>query len=110
MDKSNITFVIFTFNEEARIENVIKNFKNFGKILIADNKSTDRTVEIANQYGCDVYTRQKHYNYVENQELVDLLYKEISTDWIYWGFADEMLELDALKKISEIIALCVPFI
>ena len=104
MDKNNITFVIFTFNEEARIENVIKNFKNFGKILIADNKSTDRTIEIANQYGCDVYIRQKHYNYVENQELVDLLYKEISTDWIYWGFADEMLELDALKKISEIIS------
>lgn len=100
---NNITFVIFTFNEEARIENVIKNFKDFGKILIADNKSTDNTVAIAKSYGCDVYTREKHYVFVENQELVDLLYPKITTDWIYWGFADEMLEKKALLKIAEII-------
>lgn len=103
MYNSNITFVIFTFNEESRIENVIKNFKSFGKILIADNKSSDRTIEIAKQYGCDIYIRQNHYDFVENQELVDLLYPEISTDWLYWGFADEMLESKTLCKISEII-------
>lgn len=99
----NITFVIFTFNEEARIENVIKNFKDFGKVLIADNKSTDRTIEIANQYSCDIFTRQKEYVFVENQELVDSLYKVISTDWIYWGFADEMLENKTLLEIIKII-------
>ena len=98
-----ITFVIFTFNEESRIEAVIKNFISFGKILIADNKSTDRTIEIAKQYGCDIYLREKHYDFVENQELVDSLYPEISTDWLYWGFADEMLESKTINKILDII-------
>lgn len=99
----NITFVIFTFNEEARIENVIKNFIDFGKILIADNKSTDRTIEIAKNYGCDIFIREKHYDFVENQELTDSLYSVITTDWLYYGFADEMLEKSTLLEIGKII-------
>ncbi|TWR31175.1 glycosyltransferase [Mucilaginibacter pallidiroseus] len=98
---NNITFVIFTFNEGKRIERVIKNFINYGKILIADNKSTDNTCEIALSYGCEIFVREKHYDYVENQELVDQLYNAITTDWIYWGFADEMLENSTLNKLVE---------
>jgi glycosyltransferase involved in cell wall biosynthesis len=98
-----ITFVIFTYNEESRIERVIKNFKNYGNILIADNKSTDRTLEIARAYGCDVLVREKHYVFVENQEMVDMIYGKIDSEWIYWGFADEMLEKDTLNEIQRII-------
>jgi glycosyltransferase involved in cell wall biosynthesis len=101
----NITFVVFTFNEERRIERVIKNFMNFGNILIADNKSTDKTVEIARAYGCDIYIREKNYIYVENQELVDKLYEHIKTEWIYWAFADEMLDIPSVKKLVEVIDL-----
>lgn len=98
-----ITFVIFTYNEEARIERVIKNFQRFGKILLADNNSTDRTHEIAKQYGCDIYLRKEEYVFVENQQLVNQLYEVITTDWLYWGFADEMLDEKTLLKINNII-------
>ncbi|HEX7356128.1 MAG TPA: glycosyltransferase [Ignavibacteriaceae bacterium] len=97
-----ITFVIFTYNEEKRIERVIKNFKDYGKILLADNKSTDKTHEIANKYGCGIYLREKDYVFVENQELVDELYKVIDTEWVYWGFADEMLEKETLQELKNI--------
>lgn len=99
-----ITFVVFTYNEERRIENVIKNFMNFGKVLIADDGSTDKTIEIAKQYGCDIYRRDNFgYGYVENQPLVDRLYEIVDTEWIYWAFADEMLTADSLKEIMRII-------
>lgn len=100
---SNITFVIFTFNEENRIDRVIRNFKDFGRILVADNKSTDKTVEIAQKYGCDILIREEHFDYVENQKMLDLIYKNIETDWIYWGFADEMLDLETLLEIKKVI-------
>jgi glycosyltransferase involved in cell wall biosynthesis len=103
MFNDNLTFVIFTYNEEKRIERVIKNFKNYGKVLIADNKSTDSTLEIARKHGCDILVRENHYVFVENQEMVNLIYEKIDTDWIYWGFADEMLERNTLEKIQEII-------
>lgn len=104
MKLNNLTFVIFTFNEEKRIERVIKNFQKYGEVLLADNKSTDNTIEIARRYGCKVFTREKEYEYVENQELVDLLYDQISTEWLYFGFADEMLDQKTLIEIQKIIA------
>jgi glycosyltransferase involved in cell wall biosynthesis len=99
----NITFVVFTYNEEARIERVIRNFQNFGSILIADNKSTDRTVEIASKYGCDILIREENYDFVENQHLVNLIYEKVCSEWIYWSFADEMLNIDTLINLTEVI-------
>jgi glycosyltransferase involved in cell wall biosynthesis len=96
----NITFVIFTYNEEKRIKRVIENFLGHGKILIADNKSTDRTQEIARSYGCDVFIREEQYAFAENQSLVNLLYEQVTTDWLYWGFADEMLEKGTLADLK----------
>jgi glycosyltransferase involved in cell wall biosynthesis len=97
--KNNITFVIFTYNEERRIERVIKNFKDYGKILIADNRSTDRTQEIALRFGCDILVRENEYIFVENQELVNLIYSRIDTQWVYWAFADEMVDKPTLDEI-----------
>jgi glycosyltransferase involved in cell wall biosynthesis len=100
-----ITFVIFTYNEAERIERVIQNFQKFGKILLADNNSTDRTHEIAQKYGCKIFLRKEDYVFVENQKLVDQLYEVIDTEWLYWGFADEMLEYETLLEISRVIKL-----
>ncbi|MCS6098308.1 glycosyltransferase [Shewanella baltica] len=99
----NITFIIFTYNEEKRIERVIKNLHGHGKILIADNKSTDNTLAIAKSYGCDIYIRDKTCVYVETAEMMAALKQEVTTDWVYWGFADEMLELKTLNEMNRLI-------
>ena len=47
-----ITVIIPTYNEENNVEKVIKNFqleKNVKNVLVIDNNSTDKTVEIAKQ-------------------------------------------------------------
>lgn len=99
-----ITFVVFTYNEEKRIERVIKNFIAFGNILIADGGSTDGTIEIARKYNCDIYLREDFgYGFVENQPLVNRLYEIIKTDWIYWAFADEMLDRESLELLTKIV-------
>lgn len=99
----NITFIIFTYNEEKRIERVIKNLHGHGKILIADNKSSDNTLAIAKSYGCDIYIRNKTCVYVETAEMMAALKQEVTTDWVYWGFADEMLELKTLNEMNRLI-------
>lgn len=100
-----ITFVIFTFNEEKRIERVIKNFLPYGNILIADNQSTDKTQSIAKKYGCDILIRTKDYEFVECQHMMEQLSESVTTDWIYWGFADEMLEKKTLEEITKTLDL-----
>lgn len=102
MFNKNLTFVVFTFNEEARIERVIKNFNKFGKILVVDNFSADRTIEIAKSYDCEVLMH-KNPGWVENENTVVKVKEAVQTDWIYWAFADEMIGGAELEIISSLI-------
>jgi glycosyltransferase involved in cell wall biosynthesis len=100
---SDITFVIFTFNEEKRIERVIRNFKDAGPILVVDNYSVDRTVEIARSHGCDVLLN-KNPGWVEDPVTAGRVKETVKTPWIYWGYADEIVDRSTLGKITAGIA------
>lgn len=100
--KSNITFIIFTYNEEKRIEYPIKCFLPYGQVLIVDNFSSDNTVGVSQKTGAKVI-RYKNDGWVETKKEADFVYKHVKTDWVFWGFADEMVPktcLDLYKKIS----------
>lgn len=52
----DLTAIVLTKNEELNIENCLKSIHGFAKrIVVVDSGSTDRTVEIAQRYGADVY-------------------------------------------------------
>lgn len=102
MADSNITFVVFTFNEEHRIEYVLRCFKDYGHILIVDNFSTDRTVEIAKRYNAEVFQRKNTKGWAEEETEVKNILDKVSTDWVYWGYADELLPKTLLEKFVEI--------
>ena len=95
---SPITFVVFTYNEEQRIEWVIKNFSGWGPVLVVDSFSEDRTVEIAKSYGCEVLLHKNH-GWVEDNETVTKVKAAVKTAWIYWAFADEMVDESTLAAI-----------
>lgn len=46
----NYTVLLSTFNEEKRVEASLRNFQDIAPVVLIDNFSTDRTVEIARQY------------------------------------------------------------
>ena len=48
--KHNLTFVIPAKNEEKRIKYVLDCLNGWGNILLLNDGSSDRTVEIARQY------------------------------------------------------------
>ncbi len=58
-----ISVIVPTFNEEANIEKVISNFKSqkFVKhVIVVDNHSEDKTVEIAERCGATVIKKEKN--------------------------------------------------
>ncbi|QNI37171.1 glycosyltransferase [Edaphobacter albus] len=99
----DITFVLFTFNEENRIERVILNFIRYGPVLIVDNESTDRTLEIASQYGCDILIN-KNAGWVEDEATTSKVKAAVKTPWIYWGFSDEMVEAKTMGAIVSAVS------
>lgn len=103
MFSDQITFVLFMFNEEARIERAIKNFLPFGRILIVDNYSTDRTIEIARSLGADVLLH-KNPGWVEDEHTTSAVKSAVQTPWLYWGFSDEIVDRKTMEAMLAAIS------
>jgi glycosyltransferase involved in cell wall biosynthesis len=92
MDK--ISVVINTFNAEKHLKTVLESVKDFDEILICDMYSTDKTIEIAQQYGAQVI-------YHENVGYADpartFAIQSAKYEWVLMVDADEVVP-PALKK------------
>ena len=59
--KVGVSIVIGAYNEEREIWKLLESLKGQGcEVIVVDDKSTDRTVEIAKKYGCRILTSGKH--------------------------------------------------
>lgn len=102
---SNITFVVFTYNESRRIEYILRCFHPYGKILIMDNYSTDATPDICRRYGADVQPRvhlADSANFAEHEIVARTVFSRVTTEWIYWGYADEILPHTLLRTLQRV--------
>ena len=101
---NNITFVIFTYNEEKRIKYVLRNFVKYGEVLVLDDGSTDRTKEIVKRLGGKFISRPiKTKQYItESQIMYNFIKQLVKTDWIFWGFTDNLMPKSLLEKLVEI--------
>lgn len=97
-----ITFVVFTFNEAARIERVVRNLRGSGEVLVVDNHSTDETATLAEALGARVL-RHRNPGWVEDEQTADVVKSAVRTPWIYWGYADEMLSQHTLDHILAVV-------
>jgi glycosyltransferase involved in cell wall biosynthesis len=102
MTESNITFVLFAYNEERRIPYVLRNLQPYGRILVVDNMSTDRTVEISKSFGAEIFSRKNDSGWTEGEEEVARVLSRVNTEWVYWGYVDELCPKALLKKFVEI--------
>jgi len=98
---SEITFLVFTYNEERRLEYILRCIQNYGNIIIIDNFSKDKTREIASNYTDEIYTF-KNPGYVENEETMSFALNKIKTKWAYLTYVDELLPRQLLEKLVEI--------
>lgn len=100
---AEITFLVFTFNEERRLDYILRCVQPYGDIVVIDNFSTDKTVEIARQYTNKVY-QFKNPGFIENEETMSFALSKAHTKWVYLTYVDELLPkplLEELVKISK---------
>lgn len=102
MRSNIITFVLFMFNEEKRIERAVRNFLPYGRVLVVDNYSSDKTVEIAKALGADVL-QHKNPGWVEDENTTSVVKEYVKTPWIYWGFSDEIVDAPTMEAMLEAI-------
>lgn len=101
-----VTIYTLTYNEEVLIPFFISHYKkNFPncKIIIYDNESTDRTVEIAKEMGCEIrtYLTGNKLSDTDYLKIKNNVWKESSTDWVIVCDCDELISLNQNELINE---------
>ncbi len=88
-----ISVLILTHNEEANIADCLQSVCWADDVLVIDSGSTDRTVEIAQEWGARVMHRP--FDSFANQRNYGLREGKLAHDWV--------LHLDADERVTEVL-------
>jgi glycosyltransferase involved in cell wall biosynthesis len=97
-----ISVLILTYNEELNLPSCLDSVRAWSDdIIVFDSFSTDRTVEIAKQYGCRVFQRKFDNEASQRGESLKLPFKY---PWVYNPDADEVTPADMRDELLAIVA------
>lgn len=98
-----ISVVLATRNEEENIGRCLEAIKSISdEIIIFDEYSTDKTVQIAKSYGAKVYLEPHHEIFhVTKQKAIE----KAKGDWILQLDADEVITKRLADEISEVMTM-----
>ena len=99
---ADLTAIVLTRNEEKNLPDCLSSLRGFAaRVVVVDSGSTDRTVDIAREYGADVFTHPFcGYAHQFNWGLDNA---GIDTEWV--------LRIDADERMTEAVkAECAPIL
>ncbi len=97
-----VSACIIAKNEEENLPRLLESIKGkFDEIVLVDTGSTDRTVEIAKEYGCKVFFR-KWNGFADARNYA---VEKASGDWIWFFDADMELEEKEYERFLRILNL-----
>ncbi|QQG42221.1 MAG: glycosyltransferase family 2 protein [Candidatus Woesebacteria bacterium] len=101
MKKNNLTVVLATRNEEINIGRCLESVKSISdEIIVVDENSTDKTREIAKEYGAEVFLEPHHdIFHITKQKALE----KATGDWVLQLDADEEVTPDLAREIKEVI-------
>ncbi len=96
-----LSVVLAVRNEEENIGRCLESVKEIAdEIVVVDEHSTDKTVEIANEYGAKVFLEQHHdIFHITKQKALE----RATGDWVLQLDADEEVTPALAKEINEVI-------
>jgi glycosyltransferase involved in cell wall biosynthesis len=99
----DIAVVILTFNEEANLPQALQSVVGWAReVFVFDSYSTDRTIEIAKEFGCT--TAQHRFENFGRQRNCALGHLPIAAEWVFFLDADEWLPEGLKREIKEVLA------
>ncbi len=100
---AKLSVVLAARNEEENIGDCLESIKDIAdEIVVVDEYSTDKTVEIAKKYGAKVYEEPHHeiFHITKQKALNKATY-----EWVLQLDADEVVTAELAKEIKEVINL-----
>jgi len=98
-----VACIVLTLNEEPRIEHCLLRLRKYlDYILVFDDGSTDRTVEIASKYADKVIEGQKFEGFDKKKNYAWSMLPD-GFDWVLFSDVDEVWDPVFLQEMKEII-------
>lgn len=99
MAKSGITAVILTKNEEKNLPSCLKSIAWVEEIILVDDNSTDKTVEIAKEAGAKIFKRKlDDFSAQRNFAL-----GKVETPWVLFIDPDEEVTQELAEEIKKAV-------
>jgi glycosyltransferase involved in cell wall biosynthesis len=99
MEKVPLSVAIITKNEEENIRACMESVSFAGQIIVIDSGSTDKTLEIAAEFGCEIYSEEWRGFGPQKQSAVE----KCRLPWILILDADERIPPQTAESIKNII-------
>lgn len=95
-----ISGLIVAYNEQKNIRYALESLGPITtEIILVDSFSTDKTIEIANQYGCTIYNRE----FDNHRNTKNFGIEKCSNTWVFVLDADEIIPLFLAAQINDIL-------
>jgi glycosyltransferase involved in cell wall biosynthesis len=99
LEKVPLAVAIITKNEEENIRSCLQSVSFAGQIVIVDSGSTDKTMEIASAFGCEIYREGWRGFGPQKQSAIE----KCRQPWILVLDADERIPPDTADIIKKIV-------
>jgi len=93
-----ISAVVITKNEEEKIERCLKGLSFCDEVVVIDDCSTDKTIELAKKYKAQVFEREMVGDFSQQRNFG---MEKCSGDWIVFVDADEEVSDELREEIVE---------
>jgi len=98
----NISVLILTLNEEVNLPGCLERVSWSDDIVVFDSFSTDRTVEIAKEFGARVIQRKfDNWSSHQNWAVRNIEYKY---PWVYYTDADERVPSELAEEMQKVVS------
>ncbi|MBX2890012.1 MAG: glycosyltransferase family 2 protein [Saprospiraceae bacterium] len=99
MTTTSLTVIILTYNEELHLERCIRSLQSVAeRIIIVDSYSTDRTLEIAQLLGAEVFQNPFVHQAQQFQWALDNV--PVSSEWVMRMDADEYIFPELANELA----------
>src|SRR3989344_1550657 len=99
---NTLSVVLATRNEEENIGRCLESVKKIAdEIILVDENSQDKTIEVAKQYGAKIFLEPHHdIFHITKQKALD----KATKDWILQLDADEVVTPELEKEIGQVLS------
>lgn len=96
--KNTLSVIVLTHNDESRIVDCLECLQFADELIVIDDESTDRTVDLVKQYTSKIFTKKLNNNFANQRNFA---LNHVHSDWVLFIDSDELVSERLREEIAK---------